>query len=356
MLRIVRVLVIVAAVAAPAVAFGGEKEVRVDVDGRTRVVRTYATSAPDLLRRIGMRPSALDLVSPLGALEAGTVVQVRRGKPIHLLLDGRPTVVWVHGLTVGEALEELGMRPGQEDFVWPASGARLVDGLQVVLRNAVHLTVAVDGKTRDVVSNATRVGDALRRGGVRLGPEDRVSPSVDAFPTPDMKVRIVRVRRVIQTDKLKIPFTHREAQDAKLEKGLRRMRQRGAEGVKVRRYATLLENGKPVSRKFLDEKVVRKPRDEIVAVGTGVPKFRGGGHVQEGLASWYHFEGLGAAHRSLPFGTVVKVTNLANGRTINVVIRDRGPFVDGRVIDLSNTAFREIAPLGAGTARVKMEW
>jgi rare lipoprotein A len=55
-------------------------------------------------------------------------------------------------------------------------------------------------------------------------------------------------------------------------------------------------------------------------------------------------------------GTVVRVTNLANGRTVNVVIRDRGPFIDGRIIDLSDTAFAQIGSLGSGTARVRIEW
>jgi uncharacterized protein YabE (DUF348 family) len=355
-LRIARIFVIAAAVAAPAIAFGNEKVVHLDVDGHVRPVRTYATSAPDLLRRVGLRPASRDVVTAHGPLEQGSVVTVRSAKPVNLILDGKARTVWVHGLTVGEALGELGVSADDRDFVWPAPPSPLVDGMQMVLRNAVHVTVGVDGRRRDVVSNASTVGDVLRQAGIRVGPADRVTPGLSAYPTPDMHVRIVRVKQVVEERRLQIPFTHREVRDPKLEKGLRRVRQQGAEGVKVRRYATMLENGKPIARRLLSEKVARKPRDEIMAVGTGQPSFHGGGHSQEGLASWYHFAGLGAAHRSLPIGTVVRVTNLANGRTVNVVIRDRGPFVDGRVIDLSDAAFSEIAPLAAGTALVKVEW
>jgi rare lipoprotein A len=64
---------------------------------------------------------------------------------------------------------------------------------------------------------------------------------------------------------------------------------------------------------------------------------------------------LTAAHRSLPFGSKVKVTNLKNLRTVVVVINDRGPFVRGRVLDLSKRAASEIGILSSGIARVRAE-
>ncbi|TMK83342.1 MAG: septal ring lytic transglycosylase RlpA family lipoprotein, partial [Actinobacteria bacterium] len=65
--------------------------------------------------------------------------------------------------------------------------------------------------------------------------------------------------------------------------------------------------------------------------------------------------GLTAASPWLPFGTRVTVTNLANGRSVAVVINDRGPF-GGRIIDLSQEAFSRIAPLGAGVCQVRIAW
>jgi rare lipoprotein A len=66
-------------------------------------------------------------------------------------------------------------------------------------------------------------------------------------------------------------------------------------------------------------------------------------------------EKLVAAHRLMPFNTWLKVTNLANNKTVNVRVIDRGPFVDGRVIDLSKAAAREIDLLGPGIGRVRLE-
>jgi rare lipoprotein A len=89
-----------------------------------------------------------------------------------------------------------------------------------------------------------------------------------------------------------------------------------------------------------------------------------------GEASWYgpgfhgrttangetfNQEELTAAHRSLPFGTKVRVTNINNGRSVVVRINDRGPFIGGRVIDLSAAAARVIGMLGSGIAPVQLE-
>lgn len=62
-----------------------------------------------------------------------------------------------------------------------------------------------------------------------------------------------------------------------------------------------------------------------------------------------------AAHRELPFGTMVKVTNLTNGKSVVVRINDRGPFKRDRIIDLSFAAAKAIGLMGAGTARVRIE-
>lgn len=64
---------------------------------------------------------------------------------------------------------------------------------------------------------------------------------------------------------------------------------------------------------------------------------------------------LTAAHKKLPFGTRVRVTNRDNGRSVVVRINDRGPFVRGRIIDLSSSAFKRIASLNAGVVPVRIE-
>ncbi len=69
----------------------------------------------------------------------------------------------------------------------------------------------------------------------------------------------------------------------------------------------------------------------------------------------FHMNSLTAAHRDYPFGTIVKVTNLSNGKTVLVKINDRGPLVEGRIIDLSYGAAKLLGMLKSGTAEVRID-
>lgn len=95
-----------------------------------------------------------------------------------------------------------------------------------------------------------------------------------------------------------------------------------------------------------------------------------GEYVEQGIASWYGvpFNGhrtsdgeiydmhqFTAAHRTLPFGAIVRVTNMLNGKQIDVRINDRGPFVADRIIDLSLSAAQAIGMIGTGTATVRLD-
>ncbi len=94
------------------------------------------------------------------------------------------------------------------------------------------------------------------------------------------------------------------------------------------------------------------------------------GYTEEGIASWYgvpyhgrpaadgeiyDMETMVAAHRVLPFNTWLEVTNLQNGKSVKVRVIDRGPFVGGRIIDLSHAAARQIDLIGPGVAPVRLQ-
>lgn len=95
----------------------------------------------------------------------------------------------------------------------------------------------------------------------------------------------------------------------------------------------------------------------LAAVTQGVASFYANALAGETTASGESYDPgeLTAAHRTLPFDTQVRVTNLANSETVVVRINDRGPFVDGRIIDLSRAAAEELEMIDTGTARVELE-
>ncbi len=90
---------------------------------------------------------------------------------------------------------------------------------------------------------------------------------------------------------------------------------------------------------------------------TGTASFYGSRHHGKRTASGEPFNqhGLTAAHRTLPFGTRVQVTNLKNDRTVIVRINDRGPHTRGRLIDLSKAAAQQLDMIRSGTARVRVQ-
>ena len=107
-----------------------------------------------------------------------------------------------------------------------------------------------------------------------------------------------------------------------------------------------------------------------VAGNTYYPIKSAKGFSESGVASWYgkKFHGrktasgerynqnkMTAAHKTLPFGTRVRVKNRDNGKNVVVVINDRGPFAKGRIIDVSRAAAKKLGMLGAGTAKVSIK-
>jgi peptidoglycan lytic transglycosylase len=116
--------------------------------------------------------------------------------------------------------------------------------------------------------------------------------------------------------------------------------------------------------------VVAPPEPEAVVPPHVIKKAHGPVFSQTGIASWYKktrghtrtangerlIKGeLTAAHRSLPMNTIVRVTNLTNGRSVQVRINDRGPFVRGRVIDLSPAAADDLGMKKTGLAPVRLD-
>lgn len=126
----------------------------------------------------------------------------------------------------------------------------------------------------------------------------------------------------------------------------------------VNRLRRLLFRSPPIkTAPPLPQDMQTDPSSDPIRVGRATedtPQF-----TDQGYASWYghgrHPHRLTAAHRELPFGTQVRVTNLENGKSTVVTIDDRGPFLRGRVIDLSRAAAQTLDMIHAGVVKVQIE-
>ncbi|MGH9157889.1 MAG: septal ring lytic transglycosylase RlpA family protein [Acidimicrobiales bacterium] len=95
------------------------------------------------------------------------------------------------------------------------------------------------------------------------------------------------------------------------------------------------------------------PPAVVSAPSTPSPGFT---HAQAGVASWYNDRDGRCAHRTAPIGTVVTVTDLADGDSVQCTVTNRGPYASSRIIDLSDESFARLAPLSQGLADVRVEW
>ncbi len=342
-----------------------------------------------------------------GAL-AGAVLLVGLGyvavqKTVTLVVGGEPEAVRTMSASVGELLDGEGIVLGYRDMVMPPAATPLADGMVVTvnhdwfngtnirapqgvgvwvmegvpesyatlaarrtenwfsagqpvrLSRVVPMTVVVLGKDHDVLTNAGTVRELLSAMGIEPDRNDRVLPSPKTPLQPSMKVRFDSIEFRVREVEVPVPYTTFSTYTDELEAGRVRIVRRGIDGLMIERFRVKLVNGEVVTRDVIGRTVVR----QAVAAKRLVGRRENASHgTQVGEASWYSFapgSGLTAAHPWLPFGTVVRVTNLANGSSVTVVINDRGPF-GGRIIDLSDEAFARIAPLGAGVCQVRLTW
>ncbi len=100
---------------------------------------------------------------------------------------------------------------------------------------------------------------------------------------------------------------------------------------------------------------IAEPEGKPILVETGMASWYGPSGHRTADGSAYDGTGMTAAHKTLPLGTLARVTNLVNGESVTVRITDRGPFAHGRVLDLSESAAKQIGLYRMGVAKVKIE-
>jgi resuscitation-promoting factor RpfB len=328
-----------------------EKRVMLVVDGEPRQVRTFGATVGDLLEAADVQVGPHDevLPAPAAQLAEGMRVEVVSALEVTLVLEGQRRTVWVtDARTVEDVLDHVNVPAGEHVYVRPKPKAPVEDGQVIVYRAAKVVELTVDGRTREIITNAPDVGHLLDSVGVILRGKDRVSPGRRMTLEPGMEVTVVRVREVVEEQA--IAFDTEVRYSDELYEDEERVEREGVGGLVRSVFRLRFVDGTEASRTLLHREVVSQPVDRIVVRGTR-PR-----NVQEGVASWYERDGMVAAHQTLPFGTEVRITNLANGKSVTVVINDRGPFVEGRIIDLSDDAFAQLAPLSSGTFHARITW
>lgn len=248
---------------------------------------------------------------------------------------------------LSDMLSDLGVRVYPEDKTTIFPNPELNLGSRIEIQRALPITLDDGGKVSIVRTWASQVKDLIQEQKLELGSEDKIAPDETTWLKPDLKITITRVAETELKEEETVAFKTIKKEDPNMERGESRLEQAGKDGKKVKIYLVRRENGVEVSRRLVREEVTIEPENKIVYIGTRVVV------LGQGTATWYEtpWGGLTAAHNSLPFGTMVRVTAVNSGRSVVVRINDRGIQSDA-IIDLSSEAFSQIAPLGAGVISV----
>jgi uncharacterized protein YabE (DUF348 family)/3D (Asp-Asp-Asp) domain-containing protein len=371
--------------------------VLIQADGRTLTLRTRARTIAGALVEAGIplddRDSVLQngvFVSPAaplvpeplsvsarprgaarGAPPEPVIIEVRRAVTFTVTEDGQQLTFESSRPTVGLALLEMGVRLGPGDDVAPPIDTELTAGMDIIVRHAVPITVALPEGRRVLYTLRQTVGEALDEAGIDLPAGDgevRVEPPLDTRVRPGLSVHIVLVSDELSLEQEFIESHTVFEPDPGLPPGLTRVVE-GRDGVRYRQYRIRYENGVEVGRDLVAEWYDPEPRDTIVyyaprpaapalpggsATGLGGPPPDGARVVRtlRVYATWYNAASAGRAPSDPSYGvtaTGVRVTYGVIAVDPNViplgtrmyvpgygygVAADTGGAVVGHVIDL----------------------
>lgn len=221
-------------------------------------------------------------------------------------------------------------------------------GSQITIVRATPVLVNDAGQAKIYHTWEKQISGFLTEQKIILGDKDKIEPSSDTWIRWNLNVSITRVAETEIKEQEAIDYKTVKKEDSEMAKGETRVENPGKVGKREKTYLVRRENGQEVSRELIKDEVVEQSEDRVVIYGTKIVE------LGRGIASWYDWiSGNTAAHNSLPMGSTVRVTNVANGKSIVVKIVDRG-IQTNAVIDLSADAFSQIANLGEGLISVRL--
>ena len=189
-------------------------------------------------------------------------------KTVTVSIDGKEQTITTFKGTVEGALKGNNIAFAPKDKIQPALKENLTNNGKIQIKTAVPVEILVDDKILKIDTAEENVKDLLAVEGVAVNEHDKISPSIEDKVVQDMKVDIVRVKSETIKQSEPIDFNTVVKDDDTLDNSVNKTVQEGIPGEKEITYELVYENGKEVSKKAIDEKVVKQPTEKIVVKGT----------------------------------------------------------------------------------------
>jgi uncharacterized protein YabE (DUF348 family) len=347
-----------------------QRDVTLTVDGQRATLTTRAATVADVLAAQGVVLHAGDRVVPAAHTEVSEDMPIRvlRAFPVTVEIDGATHAARTTRRDPAALQRDLHLAPG---LMLASAPQRLERGAVVSLRTPHTVSLVADGATVPVTRTpALDVAAVLDQQHVTLGATDEVVPALDTRLADGLTITVYRLAQDQVARQEPIAFATETRADASLPRGQQKVVQEGRNGTARVVYQVNRRDGITYSESRVASSVLTPPTPRIVAVGTkaaapaaaaggggAASTATGGALIQSGSATWY---GTGpgpgtCAHLHLPFGTRVRIVNVATGAQATCRVADRGPMAwTGHIIDLSPDVFRALAPLGSGVISVQL--
>ncbi|MCT4781101.1 ubiquitin-like domain-containing protein, partial [Exiguobacterium antarcticum] len=247
------------------------RDITIMVDGRETKIETLETSVYGVLKEAGISVRAQDEIEPaLSAdLPDNELIVIRPAKEITLIMGyGEAQTIRTQARRVDDLLKERGIEQMETDDIYPSKDAVLTTGMTVRYREAFPLELIVEGKARSLYTYQTTVRELLAMQGIKLQPEDNVSPGLDTVVVKDMLVTVNTTRRAVLTEEQLLPFEVETIEDETLPAGEQLVTKAGRPGIRTQKYQLTLADGLSKEKKLITNKITSQPVKQVVKVGT----------------------------------------------------------------------------------------
>ena len=193
-------------------------------------------------------------------------------KEVALRVDGKTSRTITRAGTVADLLAEKKIKVSSHDKITPSLEASLYAGAKVSVRHATPVTVDVNGKTRNIWTLASNVGDAIERLGIDTSADIKMAPLPKTRIASGMTIHVKLLSRWIEKVQTEIGYETTREDDANLTKGRTRIATKGKPGAKETVIEHVMAGGEEIEKIVRRETVVSAPVAELVKVGTRVPR------------------------------------------------------------------------------------
>ncbi len=245
------------------------KSITLVVDGKTSSIHTDASKVENILDGAGYQVGTHDIVAPAAgsSVDSGATIVLKRGRLLHLNIDGQKSDIWTTAPTVAMALDELGY--STQDFVSVSRSKRLpLSATSIELRAPKSVTVAYDGKTQRVLTTETTVADLMHQLGVTFAARDYTRPRRSTPIEAGLKVVVHRVTSKQQTVREAIGYSTIKHSDSSMYQGQTTVITKGVPGSQLVTYEVVYVDGKVSGRTALSHKLVSSPKSQVENYGT----------------------------------------------------------------------------------------